>query len=141
MSQNLVTVASSTPELSSLVSAVKIAGLVTTLSNLQGYTLFAPINQAFQNIEVPMNTSQLKTILLNHVFSGIYTTQQLSTMSGQTITALSGSKYMIIVKNGNIFLRKSYDINGQRMCMAAMVIKSNIIAGNNIVHEIDQVLL
>jgi uncharacterized surface protein with fasciclin (FAS1) repeats len=138
---SLVTVASSRPELSTLVSAIGTAGLTQTLSQASGVTLFAPTNRAFMEIQVPSNSEQLKNILLNHVFPQVYTAQQLERMSGQYITALSGKKFRIHVYDGVISLVSTKLYKCEKVCYSSQVINSNIFVGNNVIHEINHVLV
>jgi transforming growth factor-beta-induced protein len=138
---NIVAVASSAPELSTLVSAVKSANLVQTLMNVNGVTVFAPTNRAFGKIQVPADNEQLKKVLLNHVFQGVYYAQRLSMMNGQILTALSGLQYSIEVKNGGVCLKWFLQTNGNETSYSSNVIKANIKAGSNLVHEVDAVLL
>jgi uncharacterized surface protein with fasciclin (FAS1) repeats len=68
-----------------LVSAVKAAGLVQTLEGPGPFTVFAPTNRAFDklpkgavaNLMKPSNEAELKTVLTYHVVPGRYTTQDL----------------------------------------------------------------
>ncbi|MEI7031834.1 fasciclin domain-containing protein [Streptomyces pratensis] len=93
----VATAASSNPELSTLVSAVKKAGLVDTLNNAENITLFAPTNEAFEKIpqadlDALLNDKeQLTKVLTYHVVGEKLTTQQLEdgsfkTLEGSTLT-------------------------------------------------------
>ena len=76
--KNIVELAVATPALSTLVTAVKAADLVTTLSGPGPFTVFAPTNDAFAKIPVaalndlllPANQATLKNILKYHVVEG-----------------------------------------------------------------------
>src|SRR6201996_7462218 len=76
--------ASANPVLSTLVTAVKKAGLVDTLNSASAITVFAPDNAAFAKIpaatlnKVLANKAELTKILTYHVVSGRYTPAQLA---------------------------------------------------------------
>jgi uncharacterized surface protein with fasciclin (FAS1) repeats len=104
----VATAASANPVLSTLVAAVKKAGLVDTLNSASNITVFAPDNAAFAKIpaatlnSVLANKAELTKILTYHVVSGRYTPAQLAagtplkTLEGATVTpALMGSTYEI----------------------------------------------
>jgi uncharacterized surface protein with fasciclin (FAS1) repeats len=104
----VATAASANPVLSTLVAAVKKAGLVDTLNAASNITVFAPDNAAFAKIpaatlnSVLANKAELTKILTYHVVSGRYTPAQLAagtplkTLEGAMVTpALMGSTYEI----------------------------------------------
>jgi uncharacterized surface protein with fasciclin (FAS1) repeats len=104
----VATAASANPLLSTLVTAVKKAGLVDTLNSASGITVFAPDNAAFAKLpaatlaSVLANKAELTKILTYHVVSGRYTPAQLAsgaplkTLEGGSVTpALMGSTYEI----------------------------------------------
>jgi uncharacterized surface protein with fasciclin (FAS1) repeats len=104
----VATAASANPLLSTLVTAVKKAGLVDTLNAASGITVFAPDNAAFAKIpaatlnSVLSNKAELTKILTYHVVAGRYTPAQLAagaplkTLEGGTVTpALMGSTYEV----------------------------------------------
>jgi uncharacterized surface protein with fasciclin (FAS1) repeats len=104
----VATAASANPVLSTLVTAVKKAGLVDTLNSASGITVFAPDNAAFAKIpaatlsQVLANKAELTKILSYHVVAGRYTPSQLAagtplkTLEGATVTpALMGSTYEV----------------------------------------------
>jgi uncharacterized surface protein with fasciclin (FAS1) repeats len=104
----VATAASANPVLSTLVAAVKKAGLVDTLNSASNITVFAPDNAAFAKIptatlnSVLANKAELTKILTYHVVSGRYTPAQLAagtplkTLEGAMVTpALMGSTYEI----------------------------------------------
>ena len=91
----VATAASANPALSTLVTAVKKAGLVDTLNSASNITVFAPDNAAFAKIpsatlaKVLADKAELTKILTYHVASGRYTPDQLA--SGTTIKTLEGA--------------------------------------------------
>jgi uncharacterized surface protein with fasciclin (FAS1) repeats len=104
----VATAASANPVLSTLVTAVKKAGLVDTLNSAQNITVFAPDNAAFAKIppatldKVLASKTELTKILTYHVASGRITPEELAsgksfkTLEGGTVTAtMSGSTYSV----------------------------------------------
>jgi uncharacterized surface protein with fasciclin (FAS1) repeats len=129
----VATAASNTPELSTLVTAVKKAGLVDTLNSAQGITVFAPTNDAFAAVPKPTLDKALgdpkgllTTVLTYHVVQGQLAPDQLAgshkTLQGGTIQ-VSGSG-------------EDFTINGN-----SGVVCGNVKTANATVYLIDQVLL
>jgi uncharacterized surface protein with fasciclin (FAS1) repeats len=129
----VATAASNTPQLSTLVTAVKKADLVNTLNSAQGITVFAPTNDAFAAVPKPTldqalgdPNGLLTTVLTYHVVQGQLTPDQLAgshkTLQGGTIQVTgSGQDFTV---NGN-----------------SRVVCGNIKTANATVYLIDQVLL
>ncbi|AWK07636.1 fasciclin domain-containing protein [Streptomyces spongiicola] len=131
--QPVATAAAEQPDLSTLVSAVKKAGLVDTLNNADGITVFAPTNDAFAKIpeaqlnEILNDQEQLKKILTYHVVGSEVTVDQLpdgrfKTLEGAELTT-SGSG-------------DSFKVND-----SATILCGDVATSNAVVHIIDQVLL
>jgi uncharacterized surface protein with fasciclin (FAS1) repeats len=107
MSQDPVaTAASNNPALSTLVTAVKAAGLVDTLNNAENITVFAPTNDAFKKIpaatlkKVLADKKTLTAILTGHVTSPKLSPTELSgdhtSLSKSTIKVTgSGEDFMV----------------------------------------------
>ncbi|MFD9302071.1 fasciclin domain-containing protein [Streptomyces sp. NPDC060048] len=103
----VATAASNNPALSTLVAAVKQAGLVDTLNNAKDITVFAPTNAAFSKIpkadldKVLADKATLTKILTYHVVGQKLTPKQLETGSfttlqtGKVTTAGSGEAYKV----------------------------------------------
>ena len=103
----VATAASANPVLSTLVSAVKAAGLVDTLNNAKGITVFAPDNAAFAKIPaatlqgVLANKDELTKILTFHVVGRTITPDQLAsgnftTLQGGTVTTTgTGANFQV----------------------------------------------
>ncbi|MFD8562214.1 fasciclin domain-containing protein [Streptosporangium canum] len=103
----VATAASHNPQLSTLVEAVKKAGLADTLNSAKEITVFAPTNEAFSKIPKEMldkvlsDKAQLTKILSYHVVEGKKTPEELtdatlSTLAGGTLTVKgSGEDYMV----------------------------------------------
>ncbi len=139
-SATIVAVASDTPSLSTLVTAVKAASLVDTLQASGPYTVFAPTNEAFEALPEgtlttllkPENVDQLKSILTYHVVSGKVMAQDLK--DGQEITTVQGGKLTVSITDGKVYLT---DAKGNKV----MVEKADVNADNGVVHVIGGVLL
>ncbi|MEV7323555.1 fasciclin domain-containing protein [Streptomyces sp. NPDC093970] len=103
----VATAASNNPALSTLVTAVKKAGLVDTLNNAQGITVFAPTNDAFAKIpkatldKVLADKAQLTKILTYHVVGQPLKPEDLNKGSfdtlekGKVTTSGSGESYTV----------------------------------------------
>jgi len=102
----VATAASNNPLLSTLVTAVKAAGLVDTLNSAPEITVFAPVNDAFGKIpaadlkKVLADKPTLTKILTNHVVAGKLSPDQLAgdhkTLAGTTITVKgSGENFTV----------------------------------------------
>ncbi len=128
----VATAASANPLLSTLVAAVKAAGLVDTLNSASNITVFAPDNAAFAKIPaatlkgILANKAELTKILTYHVASGRYTPAQLA--SGAKIKTLEGGTVTPAMMAGN------YTVNG------ASVVCGNVQTANATVYIINTVL-
>jgi uncharacterized surface protein with fasciclin (FAS1) repeats len=129
----VATAASNNPVLSTLVTAVKKAGLVDTLNSASGITVFAPDNAAFAKIpastlkKVLANKGELTKILTYHVAKGQYTPAQLA--AGAPIKTLEGST-VSPSKMGT-----TYEVN------AAHVVCGDVRTSNATVYIINSVLM
>jgi uncharacterized surface protein with fasciclin (FAS1) repeats len=129
----VATAASANPALSTLVAAVKAAGLVDTLNSASNITVFAPDNAAFAKIpaatlkKVLANKAELTKILTYHVAGARYTPGQLA--SGPAIKTLEGATVMPGKMGG------TYEVNN------AHVVCGNVQTANAIVYIIDTVLM
>ena len=129
----VATAASANPVLSTLVTAVKKAGLVDTLNAANGVTVFAPDNSAFAKIpsstldSVLANKGELTKILTYHVVAGRYTPAQLA--SGKTLKTLEGGMVTTAMSGG------TYTVNG------APVVCGNVQTSNATVYIIGSVLM
>lgn len=129
----VATAASNNPALSTLVTAVKKAGLVDTLNNAKNITVFAPTNDAFDKLpkdqlnKVLNDKEMLTKVLTYHVVGQKLTPEQLAngsypTLEKSTLTT-SGSG-------------TSYTVND-----SAKVVCGNVPTANATVHIIDTVLM
>ncbi len=137
--QNIVQVASSNPDFSTLVAAVKAAGLVDTLSGPGPYTVFAPTNEAFAALPAgtldtllkPENKATLQGILTYHVVPGsVYAKDVKPGM----VTTVNGAKFTVSIAGGSIYLT---DDKGNK----AKIVMTDIAASNGVIHVINAVLL
>lgn len=138
--QDIVALASATPDLSTLVSAVQAAGLVETLQGDGPFTVFAPTNAAFSALPEgtldtllqPENKDQLSSILTYHVVAGKVTSDQLQ--DGQVVKTVNGADLTVNVRDGKVTVT---DAKGG----VATVTTADVDATNGVVHVIDAVLL
>ncbi|MFE5772952.1 fasciclin domain-containing protein [Streptomyces sp. NPDC056485] len=128
----VATAASNNPALSTLVTAVKKAGLVDTLNNAKGITVFAPTNAAFAKIptaeltKILADKAELTKILTYHVVGEDVTPKQLA--SGTFKTLEGGS--LTTAGSG-----ESFYVNGK-----AKIVCGDIQTANATVNIIDSVL-
>ncbi|MFC9282205.1 fasciclin domain-containing protein [Streptomyces collinus] len=129
----VATAASNNPALSTLVAAVKKAGLVDTLNNAQNITVFAPTNDAFKKIpkatldKVLNDKAQLTKILTYHVVGQKLTPEDLQSGS---FTTLEKSRVMTSGSG------ESYTVND-----SVKVVCGNVKTANANVYIIDTVLM
>ncbi|MCC2548614.1 fasciclin domain-containing protein [Hymenobacter sp. BT175] len=123
-----------------LVAAVKAAGLVETLKGAGPFTVFAPANSAFDKLPagtvntlvMPENKATLTKILTYHVVAGRLTAKDLK--NGQTLTTVQGETLTVVKKGNSLMLR---DAKGG---MSTVTIP-NVISSNGVTHVIDTVLM
>lgn len=135
--KDIVELALSVPDLSTLVTALKAADLVETLSGADSgpFTVFAPTNAAFaalppeelRRLLLPANIAELQALLTFHVASGRVLSTDLS--NGQNITTLEGGSVQITLRPGQVFVDR------------ALVTAADNEASNGVVHIIDEVLV
>lgn len=132
--KNVVQIAIASTDHSTLVTAVKAAELVDALSNAGPFTVFAPVNDAFDklpdgtvtNLLKPEQKEQLQDILQYHVALGVYKTENLR--DGQILGMVNGKNVTISIVDGKV------KVNGAN-------IVASVTASNGIVHVLDAVLL
>ena len=135
----IVDVAAGNEDFSTLVAAVKAAGLVETLSGEGPYTVFAPTNDAFAALPAgtvdellkPENKDKLTAILTYHVVAGKVMAADLS--DGQEVTTVQGDKLKVGIDGDKVTLT---DANGNTV----NVVKTDIEASNGVIHVIDGVV-
>ncbi len=127
-----------------VVSLVKMAGLVDTLKSEGPFTVFAPNNDAFAklpadtvaSLQKPENVETLKTILTYHVVPGTYTSAALKAMAmkGETLTSVQGQVLTPVVENGMVYVQ---DATGGK----SEVETADVISSNGVTHVIKSVLM
>lgn len=131
---NIVQVASGSKDHTTLVVAIKAAGLVDALSNAGPFTVFAPTNAAFDKLPAgtvdgllkPDKKGDLENILGYHTYVGSLKTEYMQ--DGQEFDMVYGGKVKITKKGDKTF------VNGSE-------IKASIPTSNGVIHVIDDVLM
>ena len=146
--KNIVDNAVNSADHTTLVAAVKAAGLVETLQGKGPFTVFAPTNNAFTALPAgtvdsllkPENKAALSKVLTYHVVSGKMDaaaimkqikagngSAQFKTVSGGTLTAMMNGPMNVTVKDekGNVANISTYDVN----------------QSNGVIHVVDKVLM
>lgn len=130
-----------------LVAAVKAAGLVDTLSSPGPFTVFAPTNAAFAKLPAgtvdtllkPENKAQLSAVLTYHVVPGRITAAMIAAKA----KANGGTATYTTVQGGTLSFMKSgmgwmvMDAKGDK----AKITIANVMQSNGVIHVIDTVLL
>lgn len=131
---NIVAAAASKPELSTLVTAIKAAELVTVLQGQGPFTVFAPTNAAFKKLPAgqlddllkPENREKLAAILKGHVIKGRV---KAADIKAGEVKTLDGKEVEIAVRNGKVSFGD------------ATVVATDMSADNGVIHEIDSVVV
>lgn len=135
LAKDIVDTAVANDQFSTLVAAVKAAGLVDTLKGDGPFTVFAPTNDAFAKLPAgtvesllkPENKDQLVAVLTYHVVPG-------KVMSGD----LAGKKLSTAtVQGGDVDIDATNGVTVD----GAMVIAADIMTDNGVIHAIDTVIL
>ena len=138
-SMNIVQIAESDPDFSTLVAAVKAAGLASTLEGSGPFTVFAPTNAAFaalpagtlQTLLQPAHKAELTSILTYHVTPGALKAADI--MPG-AVKTVNGASFTLHDMNGTLTIT---DSKGR----TARIVRTDIVASNGVIHVIDAVLL
>ena len=139
-SKNIIENAVKSKDHTTLVAAVKAAGLVDTLSGPGPFTVFAPTNAAFAKLPAgtvdtllkPENKDKLTAILTYHVVAGRVSAADLK--DGQVVTTVQGGT-LTVHKTG-----KSVTITDATGGTARVTI-ANVYQSNGVIHVVDKVLL
>ena len=145
--KNIVQNAVNSQDHTTLVAAVKAAGLVDTLESPGPFTVFAPTNEAFNKLPAgtvetllkPENKDQLTKVLTYHVVAGRISSNDLAkqikdgggkatlkTVNGETLTAaMQGNHIILTDEKGDV----------------ATVTIANVFQSNGVIHVVDTVLL
>ncbi|WP_243732462.1 fasciclin domain-containing protein [Pedobacter metabolipauper] len=134
-SKNIVENAMGSSDHTTLVAAVKAAGLVETLSGTGPFTVFAPVNAAFDKLPAgtvdkllkPEMKADLTKILTYHVVSGSYKAADLK--DGMELTTVQGGKLKLTQKDG------AWWVNDAKITIP------DVISSNGVTFVIDSVLM
>jgi uncharacterized surface protein with fasciclin (FAS1) repeats len=146
-SKNIVENAVNSKDHTTLVAAVKAAGLVETLQTAGPFTVFAPTNAAFdmlpkgtvETLVKPENKATLTGILTYHVVAGKLDIKSLDAL----IKAGKGTAELTTVAGGKLWIMKKgskYTLKDEKGGMATITIK-NVYQSNGVIHVIDHVVL
>lgn len=146
-SKNIVENAVNSKDHTTLVAAVKAAGLVETLQSAGPFTVFAPTNEAFKllpagtvdNLLKPESKAALTTVLTYHVVAGKITSKDLAAM----IKKGNGTATLKTVAGGNLVASMKGDkivIKDEKGGWAYITIK-DVNQRNGVIHVVDHVLL
>jgi uncharacterized surface protein with fasciclin (FAS1) repeats len=139
--KNIVQTAIDDGNFTTLVAALEAAGLDDDLAGPGPFTVFAPTDDAFNRLPAgtvdfllePANRNTLINILQYHVLSGNVPAADALALDGGSVTMLNGRALNLDVVNGDLFL----NLGGNRQ---AMVIITDILCTNGVIHVIDAVL-
>ena len=145
--KNIVENAVNSKDHTTLVAAVKAAGLVDTLMSEGPFTVFAPINEGFaelpegtvETLLKPENKDALTKVLTSHVVAGKIKAADVIALAEANggkaeVTTLSGAKLKAKVKNGGVYIKDESGNWGQ-------VTTADVTRSNGVVHIVNQVLL
>jgi uncharacterized surface protein with fasciclin (FAS1) repeats len=147
-SKNIVENAVNSKDHTTLVAAVKAAGLVDTLASPGPFTVFAPTNEAFarlpkgtvETLLKPENKDKLVAILTYHVVPGHLTAQDLADkvdqMGGQAMLKTVQGEDLTVRRQG----RSHLTITDSKGDVATITI-SNVLQSNGVIHVINKVLI
>ncbi|MBW7891852.1 MAG: fasciclin domain-containing protein [Chitinophagaceae bacterium] len=132
--KDVVKIAVGSPDHTTLVKALQTAEYVDALSNAGPFTVFAPVNAAFDKLPAgtlndllkPANKDALRNILEYHVYIGVLRPEMLK--DGLSFGQANGDNIQITVKDGKTMVNNA-------------TISASIPASNGIIHVIDEVLL
>ena len=136
--KNIIENAANSADHTTLVAAVKAAGLVETLQGAGPFTVFAPTDAAFaalpkgtlEKLLAEENRGLLTSILTYHVVAGEVDAATAISLDGQSAATVNGAEIAISVVDGSVVINDS-----------ATVVSADVAASNGIIHVIDTVLL
>jgi len=134
-SGDIVAVAAGNPDFSTLVAAVKAAGLVETLQGAGPFTVFAPTNEAFAKLPaglvdkllLPANKDILVKILTYHVVAGKV---MAADVKPGDVKSVEGSPITIAIDGSTVTLNTTTKVTA-----------TDVAASNGVIHVIDSVLV
>jgi uncharacterized surface protein with fasciclin (FAS1) repeats len=133
-SGTIVDVAAADKNFSTLVKAVKAAGLAETLAGTGPFTVFAPTNEAFAALPAgtvdklmqPANREALRKVLTYHVVAGRVKSGDVKPGAVKTV---QGSPAMVAVEGGKAKIA------------GAEIVKKDVMASNGVIHVVNKVML
>src|SRR5476651_1588305 len=139
-SKDIVSNAVNSKDHTTLVAAVKAAGLVETLQGKGPFTVFAPTNAAFgklpagtvDNLVKPENKAALTKILTYHVVAGKLEASDLT--DGKKLKTVEGEELTVKHQDGKVWI---VDAKGG----TSMVTIANVNQSNGVIHVVDTVLM
>jgi uncharacterized surface protein with fasciclin (FAS1) repeats len=147
-SKNIIQNAVNSKDHTTLVAAVKAAGLVDTLSGAGPFTVFAPVNKAFDKLPKgtvptllkPENKDKLSGVLTYHVVAGRLTgtdlAKQVDAGGGKAMLKTVNGGQLTVMRNGRSGL-VLVDAKGNR----ANVSIANVLQSNGVIHVVDAVMM
>jgi uncharacterized surface protein with fasciclin (FAS1) repeats len=146
-SKNIVDNAMNSKDHTTLVAAVKAAGLVDTLKATGPFTVFAPTNAAFSKLPAgtvdtllePENNETLRKVLTYHVIAGRHDSKSLWDMvkagGGKAeLKTVSGAALWVVLNEGKLWLRDGKGMN-------AGISIPDVYQSNGVIHVIDTVVM
>ena len=146
-SKTIVDNAVNSKDHTTLVTAVKAAGLVETLQGAGPFTVFAPTNAAFAKLPAgtveklvqPQSKATLTSVLTYHVVPGRYTAKDLMALAKKSggeaeLKTVQGASLGVISKGGRVFVA---DNKGN----TARVTTADVMQSNGVIHVIDKVVM
>ena len=146
-SKTIVDNAVNSKDHTTLVTAVKAAGLVETLQGAGPFTVFAPTNAAFAKLPAgtvetlvqPQSKAMLTSVLTYHVVPGRYTAKDLMALAKKSggeaeLKTVQGASLGVISKGGRVFVA---DNKGN----TARVTIADVTQSNGVIHVIDKVVM
>jgi uncharacterized surface protein with fasciclin (FAS1) repeats len=132
---DIVAVAAGNPDFSTLVAAVKAAGLVETLQGAGPFTVFAPTNEAFAKLPaglvdkllLPANKDVLVKILTYHVVAGKV---MAADVKAGDVKSVEGSPITIAIDGSSVTLNTTTKVTA-----------TDVAASNGVIHVIDSVIV
>jgi uncharacterized surface protein with fasciclin (FAS1) repeats len=146
--KNIIQNAVNSADHTTLVAAVKAAGLVDTLEGTGPFTVFAPTNEAFDKLPAgtvdtllkPENKATLTKVLTYHVVAGRLSAQDLMKKIKEgngtaELTTVEGGKLWVMLHGG-----KHLELKDEKGGMAMITI-ANVFQSNGVIHVIDSVVM
>ncbi len=146
-SKTIVDNAVNSKDHTTLVTAVKAAGLVETLQGAGPFTVFAPTNAAFAKLPAgtvetlvqPQSKAMLTSVLTYHVVPGRYSAKDLMALAKKSggeaeLKTVQGASLGVISKGGRVFVA---DNKGN----TARVTIADVTQSNGVIHVIDKVVM